>query len=153
MHSRPTGRGYAPPVPTFLGRREIRNADLAEIAQLIDWAPFFQAWELAGPYPAILDDPVVGESARTVFAEGQAMLKRVIEGRWLAANGVVGFWPANARDEDIVLWRDESRTDAALVWHGLRQQNRAAAGQAELCARRFRRARSAVRTTTSARSR
>ena len=104
---------YTPPVPTFLGRREIRNADLAEIAQLIDWAPFFQAWELAGPYPAILDDPVVGESARTVLRRraGDAEARRST-GRWLAANGVVGFWPANARDEDIVLWRDESRTDA-----------------------------------------
>ena len=114
---------YAPPVPTFLGRREIRNADLAEIARYIDWGPFFQAWELAGAFPAILDDPVVGESARSVFAEGQAMLERAIAGRWLTANGVVGFWPASAREEDIVLWRDESRNQAVLAWNGLRQQN------------------------------
>jgi 5-methyltetrahydrofolate--homocysteine methyltransferase len=119
----PDWSSYVPPVPTFVGRRAIRNADLADIAQFIDWGPFFQAWELAGSYPAILDDPVVGESARSVLAEGQAMLKAVIEGRWLAANGAVGFWPANARNEDIVLWRDQSRSDAALVWHGLRQQN------------------------------
>jgi 5-methyltetrahydrofolate--homocysteine methyltransferase len=114
---------YAPPVPTFLGRREIRNADLADIARYIDWGPFFQAWELAGAFPAILDDPVVGEAARTVLAEGQGMLERAIAGRWLTANGVVGFWPANARDEDVELWRDETRTRAALTWHGLRQQN------------------------------
>jgi 5-methyltetrahydrofolate--homocysteine methyltransferase len=119
----PDWSGYAPPVPTFLGRRAIRNADLAEIAQLIDWAPFFQAWELAGPYPAILDDPLVGPSARSVFAEGKAMLNAVIDGRWLTANGAVGFWPANARDDDTVLWRNGSRRDIALVWHGLRQQN------------------------------
>jgi len=115
--------GYVPPVPTFLGRREIRNADLGEIARYIDWAPFFQAWELAGAFPAILDDPVVGESARSVFAEGKAMLERAIAGRWLSASGVVGFWPASARDEDIVLWRDEARREPVLTWHGLRQQN------------------------------
>ncbi|HVF63631.1 MAG TPA: methionine synthase [Casimicrobiaceae bacterium] len=120
---------YAPPTPTFLGRREIRNADLAAIAAFIDWGPFFQAWELAGAYPAILDDPVVGESARAVLAEGQAMLKRIIDERWLTANGVIGFWPANARAEDIVLWRDDGRVSEALVWHGLRQQNAKAPGK------------------------
>jgi 5-methyltetrahydrofolate--homocysteine methyltransferase len=120
---RPDWSAYAPPEPTFLGRREIRNADLSEIAECIDWGPFFQAWELSGPFPAILDDPVVGESARTVFSEGKAMLSRIVEGRWLTANGVLGFWPANADAEDIVLWRDEKRAARALVWHGLRQQN------------------------------
>ena len=114
---------YLPPVPTMLGRREIRNADLAEIARCIDWGPFFQAWELAGAFPAILDDPVVGEAARTVHAEGRAMLARIVEGRWLTANGVVGMWPASSQGDDLVLWRDESRTAPALVWHGLRQQN------------------------------
>ncbi len=114
---------YAPPPPLFIGRREFRNVDLREIAALIDWGPFFQAWELAGPYPAILDDPVVGEAARNVLAEGQAMLAKIIDGRWLTASGVAGFWPANARGDDIVLWRDASRKEPALVWHGLRQQN------------------------------
>jgi len=114
--------GYRPPRPAFLGRREIRNADLAQVAALIDWGPFFQTWELSGPYPAILDDPLVGESARSVLADGQAMLKRIVEERWLAAHGVVGFWPASSRGEDIVLWRDEARSAPALVWHGLRQQ-------------------------------
>jgi 5-methyltetrahydrofolate--homocysteine methyltransferase len=66
---------YAPPVPMALGRREFRNVDLGELAKLIDWGPFFQAWELSGPFPAILDDPVVGEAARNVYAEGQAMLR------------------------------------------------------------------------------
>jgi 5-methyltetrahydrofolate--homocysteine methyltransferase len=122
--------GYEPPRPAFAGRREFRNADLAEIARLIDWGPFFQTWELSGPYPAILDDPVVGQSARSVLADGQAMLKRVIDGRWLTAHGVAGFWPASARDEDIVLWRDEARREPLLVWHGLRQQNRRPDGAA-----------------------
>jgi len=113
---------YAPRRPSFTGRREFRNVDLAQVAELIDWAPFFQTWELSGPYPAILDDPIVGEHARAVLADGKAMLKRIVEERWLAANGVVGFWPANSRDEDVVLWQDDARATAALVWHGLRQQ-------------------------------
>ena len=124
--------GYAPPVPTFLGRRALMNADLAAVAECIDWAPFFQAWELSGPYPAILDDPVVGESARGVLAEGRAMLKRVIDERWLTANAALGFWPANADGDDIVLWTDETRRQPALVWRNLRQQGERAAGRPNL---------------------
>jgi 5-methyltetrahydrofolate--homocysteine methyltransferase len=123
---------YEPPRPAFVGRREFRNVDLAAIAQLIDWAPFFQTWELSGPYPAILDDAVVGASARSVLADGQAMLRRIVDGRWLTAQGAVGFWPASSSDEDIVLWQDESRERPALVWHGLRQQTAKAPGQANL---------------------
>ena len=114
---------YAQPVPTFLGRRELRNVNLAELARYIDWAPFFQTWELAGSFPAILDDPLVGETARNVYSEGRAMLARIVEGRWLSASGVFGFWPANAQGDDIVLWRDETRVTPALVWRNLRQQN------------------------------
>ncbi len=114
---------YAPPVPRFLGPRPFRNADLAELARFIDWGPFFQAWELAGAFPAILDDPVVGEAARTVHAEGQAMLARIVDGRWISAHGVAGVWPANADGDDIVLWSDAARTTAALTWRNLRQQN------------------------------
>ena len=124
---------YTPPIPTFIGRREIRNADLRELAALIDWAPFFQTWELSGPYPAILDDAVVGEAARTVFAEGQAMLKRIIDGRWLTANGVVALLPANAVGDDIVLYTDEGRTSVALAWRNLRQQNERPAGKPNYC--------------------
>src|SRR5204863_7805350 len=87
---------YEPPVPTFIGRREFRNVDLAELAKHIDWGPFFQAWELSGPFPAIFDDAVVGEAARTVHAEGQAMLKDIVDGRWLTANGAVALLPANS---------------------------------------------------------
>ena len=88
----------------------------------IDWAPFFQTWDLAGPYPAILDDEVVGEQARQVFADAQKMLKRLVDGRWLTANAVVGLYPAQRQGDDIVLYTDESRTDVALTWYGLRQQ-------------------------------
>jgi 5-methyltetrahydrofolate--homocysteine methyltransferase len=107
-----------------IGRREFRNVDLAEIAKYIDWGPFFQAWELAGPYPAILDDAIVGEAARTVHAEGQAMLRAIIDGRWLTANGVIALLPANAIGDDIEIYADEARTKVALTWHNLRQQNR-----------------------------
>jgi len=119
----PDWSAYTPPAPSFLGPRPFRNADLGEIARYIDWGPFFQAWELAGPYPAILQDPVVGEAARTLLAEGQAMLAKMIEGRWVTANGVAGVWPANARGDDIVLWTDATRATPALVWPNLRQQN------------------------------
>jgi 5-methyltetrahydrofolate--homocysteine methyltransferase len=113
---------YTPPVPKFIGRRVFKNFDLAELAQHIDWAPFFQTWDLAGPFPAILKDEVVGNEAVRVYADAQRMLKRLIEGRWLAANGVMAFYPANSVGDDIEIYTDESRREVAMVWHGLRQQ-------------------------------
>ena len=114
---------YVPPKPKFTGKRMFKNFDLAELAKYIDWAPFFQTWDLAGPYPAILTDEVVGEQATKVFADAQAMLKKIIEGRWLSANGVIGLYPANTvNDDDIALYTDETRQAVALTWHGLRQQ-------------------------------
>ncbi|MFO1191590.1 MAG: methionine synthase [Rhodoferax sp.] len=114
---------YTPPRPKFTGRRVFRNFDLAEIAKYIDWGPFFQTWDLAGPFPAILKDEVVGAEAVRVYADGQRMLKRLIEGRWLTANAVVGLYPAQTvNDDDIVLYTDERRTDVAMTWHGMRQQ-------------------------------
>ena len=124
---------YRPPVPTFIGRREFRNVDLAEIAKFIDWGPFFQAWELSGPYPAILDDAIVGEAARNVLAEGKAMLQQIIAGRWLVANGVVALLPANAVGDDIECYTDETRTQVALTWRNLRQQNERPVGKANFC--------------------
>ena len=115
--------GFRPVKPKFIGKRQFKNFDLAEIAKYIDWAPFFQTWDLAGPYPAILTDEVVGEQASKVFADAQAMLKKIIEGRWLSANGVIGLYPANAvNDDDIALYTDETRSEIALTWFGLRQQ-------------------------------
>jgi 5-methyltetrahydrofolate--homocysteine methyltransferase len=124
---------YAPPVPLAIGRREFRNVDLAEIARYIDWGPFFQAWELAGPYPAILDDAIVGEAARTVHAEGKAMLQDIITGRWLAASGVIALLPARSVGDDIELYVDEARTKVALTWRNLRQQNERPSGKANFC--------------------
>jgi len=124
---------YAPTRPALIGRREFRNADLAELARYIDWGPFFQTWELSGPFPAILDDPVVGEAARNVYADGRAMLKRVIEGRWLTAHGVVALLPANAVGDDIVFYADESRGAESLTWRNLRQQNQRPTGKPNYC--------------------
>jgi 5-methyltetrahydrofolate--homocysteine methyltransferase len=117
-----TGK-FAPVKPKFIGRRVFKNVDLATIAQYIDWGPFFQTWDLAGPYPAILKDEVVGEAATKVFAEGQALLKKVIEGRWLQANGVIALLPANTvNDDDIEIYTDETRTQLAFTYYGVRQQ-------------------------------
>jgi 5-methyltetrahydrofolate--homocysteine methyltransferase len=114
---------YQSTVPKFIGRRVFKNFDLGELAQYIDWAPFFQTWDLAGPYPAILDDEVVGVEARRVFADGQAMLKKIVEGRWLTANAVVALYPANSvDDDDIAFYTDETRSQRAMTWYGLRQQ-------------------------------
>lgn len=114
---------HPPVAPKFIGRRVFKNFDLAELEKYIDWGPFFQTWDLAGPYPAILDDEVVGEQARKVFADAQAMLKKIIEGRWLTANAVIGLYPANrVNSDDIALYADESRQQPVLTWHGLRQQ-------------------------------
>ncbi len=124
---------YNPPVPTFIGRREFRNLDLQELAALIDWAPFFQTWELSGSFPAILDDAVVGEAARSVYAEGQAMLKRIVDGRWLTANGVVALLPAQSVGDDIVCYADDTREQAVLTWHNLRQQNERPPGKPNYC--------------------
>ncbi len=118
-----TALSFAPVRPKFIGRREFKNVDLATLARYIDWGPFFQTWDLAGPFPAILTDEVVGEAASKVFEEGQALLRRIIEGRWLSANGVIALLPANSvGDDDIEIYTDESRTSVAFTYYGLRQQ-------------------------------
>ena len=115
---------YAAPQPRFIGRRVFKNYDLAELAQCIDWAPFFQTWDLAGSYPGILTDDIVGESARRVLSDGQRMLKRLIEGRWVTANGVIGLFPANTvNDDDIEIYTDETRSEVLMTWRGLRMQS------------------------------
>jgi 5-methyltetrahydrofolate--homocysteine methyltransferase len=112
-----------PVKPKFIGRREFRNVDLATLAKYIDWGPFFQTWDLAGPFPAILTDEVVGETASKVYEEGLALLKKVIDGRWLTANGVVALMPANSvNDDDIEIYTDETRTEVAFTYYGIRQQ-------------------------------
>ncbi|MBW0450230.1 methionine synthase [bacterium M00.F.Ca.ET.228.01.1.1] len=115
---------YQPVKPKFIGRRVFKNFDLNELANHIDWGPFFQTWDLAGPYPAILNDEIVGESARRVFSDGKSMLARLIQGRWLQANGVLALLPANSvNDDDIEIYTDETRSEVALTWRNLRQQS------------------------------
>jgi 5-methyltetrahydrofolate--homocysteine methyltransferase len=115
----------APPArPRFIGRRLFRQYDLAELAQHIDWGPFFQTWDLAGPYPAILQDSLVGEAARKVLEDGQKLLKKIIDGRWLQAQGVMGLYPANTVDDDVIeVYADESREQVLLRWAPLRMQS------------------------------
>ncbi len=114
---------YVPPRPKFLGRREFRNQDLAELARYIDWTPFFQTWDLAGRFPQILRDEVVGAEATRVYADGKRLLERLVKGRWLQAQGVVGFWPANTVDDDTIeVYADESREQVLMRWSPLRMQ-------------------------------
>jgi len=115
--------GYTPPRPRFIGRREFRNYDLTELARYIDWGPFFQTWDLAGPFPQILRDEVVGSEAQRVFSDGKRLLHRLIEGRWLQANGVITLLPANTVDDDTIeVYTDETRSEVALRWTPLRLQ-------------------------------
>ncbi|WP_186054591.1 methionine synthase [Burkholderia gladioli] len=117
-------RAYQPVKPKFIGRRVFKNYDLTELAQYIDWGPFFQTWDLAGPYPAILNDEIVGESARRVFSDAKSMLSRLIQGRWLSANGVISLLPANTvGDDDIEIYTNDTRTEVAMRWSNLRQQS------------------------------
>ena len=113
---------YTPPVPKFIGRRVFKNFDLSELAKFIDWGPFFQTWDLAGPFPAILRDEVVGTEAVRVYADAKRMLTRLSEGRWLTASGLIGLYPANSVGDDIEIYTDETRSQVAMTWHGLRQQ-------------------------------
>ena len=112
-----------PVKPKFIGRRVFKNIDLAALTRYIDWAPFFQTWDLAGAYPAILQDEVVGETARKVFEEGQRLLKKLVENRWLTVNGVIALLPAHSvRDDDIEIYTDETRREVLFTYYGLRQQ-------------------------------
>jgi 5-methyltetrahydrofolate--homocysteine methyltransferase len=121
--ARPAFDGYRPPRPAKPGITVFDDFDLAELTTRIDWSPFFQAWELSGRFPDILDDPVVGEAARSVYKDALAMLQRLIGEKWLTARGVIGFWPANSvGDDDIEVFADERRKGVLAVVHTLRQQ-------------------------------
>jgi 5-methyltetrahydrofolate--homocysteine methyltransferase len=111
-----------PKKPSFLGVKTFSNYPLAELAEHIDWTPFFQAWELAGRFPAILKDPNVGEVAQSLYNDARKMLDTIIKENWFTANATVGFWPANAEGDDVTLYSDESRTRSVATLHTLRQQ-------------------------------
>lgn len=121
--------GYTPPVPVQgLGVREFLDYDLAELREFIDWQPFFNAWEMKGRFPDILNNPASGEAARKLYDDAQQMLDRAIAEKWLTANAVIGFFPANAVGDDVEVYTDESRTEVLTVFHNLRQQGAHRAG-------------------------
>jgi 5-methyltetrahydrofolate--homocysteine methyltransferase len=125
---------FTPVKPTFLGVKKFENYDLAELRRYIDWTPFFQSWELHGKYPAILTDEIVGVEATKLFKDANKMLDKIISEKWLEARAVIGFFPANAvNDDDIELYFDEKDDEVVAVLHHLRQQNQKAPGQPNYC--------------------
>ncbi|EPC04425.1 B12-dependent methionine synthase [Litchfieldella anticariensis FP35 = DSM 16096] len=114
---------YTPPSPAFTGLKTFEHYDLDELVERIDWTPFFMSWQLAGKYPKILNDKVVGEAARNLFADAQAMLRKLIDEKHITARGVIGLWPANSVDDDVIeVYADESRTRVIERLHHIRQQ-------------------------------
>ena len=120
-------------VPTFLGIKTFDDYNLADLVDRIDWTPFFSAWELAGKFPRILEDEVVGEEAKKLYADAQAMLKKIVDEQWLEARGVIGLFPANAVGDDIEIYTDESRQEVAHTLHNLRQQDQKRGDKPNYC--------------------
>lgn len=125
--------GYQPPKPTSIGVSVIDKIDLRELVDYIDWTPFFHAWELAGSYPKILQDEIVGKEAQQLFEDAQALLTSIVDEGQLTAKAVYGFFPAHSRDDDIVLYQSEQRDQELMVLHHLRQQNQKPPGKANQC--------------------
>ena len=115
--------------PNFIGNKVFTDYSIKEIAEYIDWTPFFISWEMKGSYPKILKDPTRGEEARKLFDDAQVMLKKIIEEKWLKANAVIGIYPAKANGDDIEVYEDEKGTKLKTVFHTLRQQTKKPAGQ------------------------
>jgi 5-methyltetrahydrofolate--homocysteine methyltransferase len=111
-----------PKQPAFLGIKSFGDYNLAELADYVDWTPFFQTWELTGRFPAILDDPKVGEVARSLYNDARKMLDLIIKENWFKAQATIGFWPANAEGDDIVVYADDTRREKIAMFHTLRQQ-------------------------------
>jgi 5-methyltetrahydrofolate--homocysteine methyltransferase len=124
---------YTPPKPAVRGTRIFAEYPLHELIERIDWTPFFRAWELAGNYPAILEDKVVGESAKKLYADARKMLEHIVREKWLTAKGVVGFWPCRRDGDDVVLFADEGRTKEVSRLYFLRQQVEKRAPRANMC--------------------
>lgn len=130
----PDWKSYAPPRPVFTGTRVFANYDKSRLADVMDWRPFFSAWDMKGRYPEILEDPVKGPAARELFSDAQEMLKKLVADDRVAPAAVVGFWPAASCDEDIVIYSDDSRQSEQRRFHMLRQQMaRREGGRANFC--------------------
>jgi 5-methyltetrahydrofolate--homocysteine methyltransferase len=124
---------YVPVTPSFLGTKVFDDFPLAELVSYIDWTPFFQTWEMAGSYPKILDDHVVGVEARQLFSDAQLMLTSIVEEKWLKARAVIGFFPANSQGDDVIVYTDQTRQTPLETLHHLRQQNIKAPGRPNYC--------------------
>ena len=125
---------YQPTTPAFLGSKVFTDFPLAELKERIDWGPFFQTWELKGRFPAILDNEHYGEEARNVYQDATEMLDKIIAEKWLQANAIIGFYPANnINDDDIEVYQDESRTEVLQTFHFLRQQMKKPKGKYNQC--------------------
>lgn len=129
----PDWSAYSPPTPSFLGLKTFDDYDLDRLVERIDWTPFFSAWELAGRYPRILDDEVIGQEARKLLADGRTMLEQIIAEGWLQARGVIGFFAANSVGDDIEIYQDQTRTQGLTTLHHLRQQDKKKNSQANFC--------------------
>jgi 5-methyltetrahydrofolate--homocysteine methyltransferase len=130
----PDWANYTPPQPAFVGVKAFKDYPIEELTEYIDWTPFFQSWELAGKFPAILQDDIVGEEARKLYNDARSMLRRIIDEGWLQAQAVIGIFPANRLDDDDVsVFKDESREVPLTTLHFLRQQRAKAPGQPNLC--------------------
>jgi 5-methyltetrahydrofolate--homocysteine methyltransferase len=119
---KPDWRGYTPPKPSFLGVRTFDDWDLGDLRRHIDWTPFLTSWDIKGRYPQILDDPKKGDAARSLIADAKIMLDKIVARRWLQPRAVVGFWRANAKGDDIILWEGQDRARELARLHTLRQQ-------------------------------
>ena len=126
-------KNYQPHQPDLIGIRTLNNYPLEKIVPYVDWTPFFQAWELVGRYPDILQDEIVGETASQLFRDAQVMLKKIIEQKWLSANAVIGLFPANSVGDDIEIYTDHTRSKLAMTYHCLRQQDQKPSGKPNRC--------------------
>jgi 5-methyltetrahydrofolate--homocysteine methyltransferase len=124
---------YTPPKPTTLTSLVFNDYPLAELVERIDWTPFFRSWEMAGRFPDILTDEIVGEECTKLYADAQAMLKTLVDEKWVQAKALVGFFPANAQGDDVVLYTDESRSEQLTVLHNLRMQMERNGQQPNFC--------------------
>ena len=122
-----------PEKPEFLGLRVFEDYPLAELAEYVDWSPFFHAWELRGRFPKIFEDPVVGAEAKKLYADAQALLQKILEEKRIRARGVMAFFPANSEGDDILLYEDDRRKKVRARLHALRQQMARTDGQPNRC--------------------
>jgi len=125
--------GYVPEKPRFTGLKNFEDYDLGQLVATIDWTPFFRTWELAGTYPRILSDNVIGTSAKELFHDAEEMLEKIVDEKWLRAKAVIGFWNANSVGDDVELYKDENRDEPIDTVHFLRQQMRKRSGKANMC--------------------